>query len=105
MIKPTPGRVVWYVPNQGDDIPRDDQVLAAIIAFVHSDTMVNLMVIDCNGGTHKRTSVRLVHGGAAEGPYCTWMPYQKGQAAKAEALEQQLKQESENGQKLDQGRN
>ena len=95
MIKPTVGRVVWYVACEGDQhgsdpLPKSDQVCAALIAYVHSDTMVNLAVIDCNGKTHSRRSVALVHEGAKEGPYCTWMPFQKGQAAKTEALEKQV---------------
>ena len=90
MITPTVGRVVWFVPDAQDTIPRSDQVLAAIIAYVHSDALVNLAVIDCNGTMHPRTSVTLIQDGAKEGSYCTWMPFQKGQAAKTEALEQAL---------------
>lgn len=47
MIVPTVGRVVWfyrYVPGQGHKGP-----LAAHVAHVHSDTLVNLMVIDEGG--------------------------------------------------------
>jgi len=62
MIKPTVGRVVWYRPNAHDDLYGSDQPLAAHVAYVWSDTMVNLMVIDHNGGTHPRTSVVLRHG-------------------------------------------
>jgi len=93
MIKPTVGRVVWYRPNAHDDLYGSDQPLAAHVAYVWSDTMVNLMVIDHNGGTHPRTSVVLRHGESSPPggqSYCEWMPYQKGQAAKAEALEQKL---------------
>ncbi len=93
MIKPTVGRVVWYVGSEGDELngmPKSDQVCAALIAYVHSDTLVNLVVFDCNGAPHSRTSVTLLHEGAKEGPYCTWMPYQKGQAAKTEELEAKL---------------
>lgn len=90
MIKPTVGRVVWYVPAPGDTIPCGDQVLAAHIAYVHSDDCVNLMVIDMHGDTHTRSSVTLVQDGAREGSYCTWMPYQKGQAAKTDSVEAKL---------------
>lgn len=90
MIKPTVGRVVWfykYIPSQGYKGP-----LAGHVAFVHSDTMVNLMVIDENGHPRSETSVLLVQDGQPpSGDYCTWMPYQKGQAAKTEALETQLR--------------
>lgn len=87
MIKPTPGRVVWYYPpagcessafvSAGDGVPH-----AAHIARVWSDTCVNLMVIDANGNPRSRTSVLLVQGDnprpASE--FCEWMPYQIGQA-------------------------
>lgn len=91
MIKPTVGRVVWfyrYVQGQGHKGP-----LAAHVAFVHSDTMLNLMVIDENGNPRAQTSVSLIqddHDVPAH-DYCAWMPYQKGQAAKTEALEAGLK--------------
>ena len=97
-IKPTPGRVVWYCPSRNDNITRHgDAPLAALVAYVWNDAMVNLMVIDANGFPHSRTSVLLSQEGApaaetlgGEISYCTWMPYQRGQAAKAEALEKQL---------------
>lgn len=90
MIKPTVGRVVWfykYVPGQGHKGP-----LAAHVAYVHSDSMVNLMVIDENGLPRSETSVYLRQEGneAPQSNYCEWMPYQKGQAAKTEALEQRV---------------
>lgn len=90
MIKPTVGRVVWfykYVPGQGHKGP-----LAAHVAFVHSDSMVNLMVIDENGNPRAETSVYLRQEGTEtpQGNYCEWMPYQKGQAAKTEELERRV---------------
>lgn len=87
MIKPTVGRVVWfykYIPEHGHKGP-----LAAHVAEVHSDSMVNLMVIDSDGTPHPRTSIPLIQEGGEKplGDFCEWMPYQKGQAAKTEALE------------------
>jgi len=94
MIQPTIGRIVWYHPASTEAIPGagGPQPLAAIIAHVWSDTCVNLAVFDANGTANNRTSVYLLQDGA-ERPgsmYAEWMPYQKGQAAKTEALEAQL---------------
>ena len=90
MIQPTVGRVVWFykwVGSQGYKGP-----LAAHVAFVHSDSMVNLMVIDENGNPRPETSVHLRQDDEEreQSDYCEWMPYQKGQAAKTEALEAKL---------------
>lgn len=87
MIKPTVGRVVWYYSEADQPQPN-----AAIIAFVWSDTVVNLAVIDRNGVSNPQTSV-LLYQGEGEKPthhFCEWMPYQQGQAAKTEALEKKL---------------
>jgi hypothetical protein len=90
MIKPTIGRVVWFWNSPG---VRGDQPEAAIIAFVHSDTVVNLGVFRDNGNCTGFASVKLYQGEGEppEGAYCEWMPYQKGQAAKTEALEAAIK--------------
>ena len=87
MIKPTVGRVVWYHPGPQED--HHGETLAAHIAHVWSDTCVNLMVIDPNGNPFNRTSVFLYQGDTdrPSSQYAEWMPYQKGQAAKTEALE------------------
>jgi len=94
MIKPTIGRAVWFTPSGPSDSLAWDgkQPLAAIVAYVWSDTMVNLSVFDQNGKQFGQTSVFLYQGDTdrPKGYYCEWMPYQQGQAAKAEALEKQL---------------
>lgn len=92
MIQPTPGRMVWYRPNGSDTGVAHysgDAPLAATVTHVWSDRCVNLTVFDSAGTPHARTSVPLVQDGdTAPGfAYCEWMPYQKGQAAKTEALE------------------
>jgi hypothetical protein len=92
MIQPTIGRVVWYRER---DQPKDAQPNAALIAYVHSDTMVNLAVFDFNGVARSETSVYLHQGDDDFDPgdrYCEWMPYQQGQAAKTEALQKQLQE-------------
>lgn len=70
------------------------QPQAAIVAFVHSDRMVNLAVFGQNGNTFPMTSVTLrqPEDERPSGPFCEWMPYQQGQAAKTEALEKKLEE-------------
>ena len=87
MIAPTVGRVVWYRKNLGDEQP-----FAALIVHVWSDTCVNLAYFDANGIAENETSVLLWQEGNPKPDYryCEWMPYQKGQAAKTEALEKKL---------------
>lgn len=97
IIKPTVGRVVLFYPSSrtgdaGFACPQAGEPLAAVIAKVWSDSCVNLAVFDANGVAHSRTSVLLVQDGQ-ERPgsyYCEWMPYQKGQAAKTDALKAQI---------------
>jgi hypothetical protein len=90
MIKPTIGRVVWFHPSGSTS---DQQPLAALIAYVHSETMVNLATFDVNGVASGATSVFLYQGDTdrPQSYYCEWMPYQQGQAARTEALEKKLK--------------
>jgi len=102
MIKPSNGRIVWYTPAvKSDNFDSDAMIcqhdravpLAAMVVHVWGDRMVNLVVFDSNGTPHARTSVALVQDGdlAPElGRFAAWMPYQKGQAAKAEAAEAML---------------
>lgn len=97
MIKPSVGRVVWYYPAAGDPCfsASYKAPYAAHIAYVWSDTCVNLMVISPEGQPLQKTSVELVHDDSVLPPnqsYCAWMPFQKGQAQKTEALEQKLKE-------------
>lgn len=73
MMVPTVGRVVYY--NQGTG--ESPKLLAAIIAWVWSETVVNLMVIDPNGVPHGQTSIPY----GAGGNQWDWMPYQKSKAA------------------------
>jgi len=91
MIKPTIGRQVWYTPSATDRanvVIQDDQKHAATVVSVHSDTEVNLAVLDAVGQPYTVLGALLVQDNEypAEGiGYCEWMPYQKGQAAKTEA--------------------
>lgn len=96
MIVPRNGRIVWYTPaREGGDIEQfitqhGIAPLAAMVCHVHGDRMVNLVVFDNQGFMHARTSVTLLQDDDRKpegGRFCAWMPYQKGQAAKTEALE------------------
>lgn len=99
MIKPTIGRVVWYWPTAYDlaqgmfAYPGSDQPMAATVAFVHSDRMVNLSVVDHNGQAFEKRSATLLQDGDVvrdRAGYAEWMPFQKGQTARTEAAEAQL---------------
>lgn len=89
MIRPTVGRIVWFHHNANiagfDD---RDAPLAAIVTYVHSDTLVNLCVFGPNGDSYAKASVYLEQGDAPRsvGMYCRWMPYQKVQSEKVQQL-------------------
>lgn len=93
MIKPTVGRVMWYWPEAED---RGEQPFCALVAHVCDDNMVNLAVFSEEGdvlGGMRRVPIVQEGGPHTIGasPYCEWMPYQRGQAAKADELQKQLK--------------
>lgn len=95
MIKPTRGRVVLFTPSAVDIMMAGGEPLAAIIAHVHSESVINLTVFDGFGRVHARPSVTLLKEGEVAAPgsaFAEWMPYQKGQAAKTEQLEAQVAQ-------------
>jgi hypothetical protein len=87
MISPTVGRIVWFYPAH---LWRTGpEPLAAIITDVRSPQVVDLCVFDAVGAATGREHVDLVQDDSVQPDhaYCTWMPYQKGQAAKTEQLE------------------
>lgn len=93
MIKPSIGRVVWFYARGTEQRDAGEQPEAAIVAFVHSDDCINLMVISEAGTPRPMTSVALMQEeDFAEGvdtdwpfSFATWMPYQQAQAKKHEA--------------------
>ena len=97
MITPTVGRVVWFRPHVADkemQIHDVRQPCNAQIVFVWNDRLVNLACHDHDGNAFQRTSVPLLQDDdkkPEDGFFACWMPYQKGQAAKAEQLEEKLK--------------
>lgn len=84
MIPPTVGRVVWYYKHGKTQKDAGEQPHAALVAYVHSDTYVNLAYFDQNGNAANASSVQLVQEGDTipEHGFCCWMPYQIGQAKK-----------------------
>jgi hypothetical protein len=88
VITPTIGRVVWYYHGHHTQ----DQAYAALVTYVHSDTLINCVAFNPNGEPLSCTSVPLIQDNSERpvGHYAEWMPYQKGQAAKTEALEKQV---------------
>jgi hypothetical protein len=88
MIKPTVGRVVWYWLAAGSP---QRAPLAAIVCGVKSDYCKTVRIRPW-GALCPHIDVPLIQEGD-ERPvthFCEWMPYQKGQAAKTEALESKL---------------
>lgn len=88
MIKPTIGRQVWYwgtVEEREDNL----QPQAATVCYVHGDDRVNISVLSHKGEYFFVEFAKLLQDN--EKPvapsFCEWMPYQKGQAVKNEALE------------------
>ena len=87
IIKPTVGRVVWILGRSGS--LDKTQPEAAFVTYVHGDRLINVAGFNANGVPFALTSLTLVQpeDPAPEWQYATWMPYQKGQAAKTEQLE------------------
>jgi hypothetical protein len=95
MIEPTVGRIVWFRSLEH----QTNEPLAAIITAVHHPRLVNICAFNPMGSPLARVNVPLWHGetqgdGTVEPrpakSHCEWMPHQKGQAAKTEALEKQI---------------
>ena len=86
-IEPTVGRIVLV------HVSGHEQPLAALITAVHQ-TGINLAAFSARGNVLPLHSVHLVQDGetppTGAHAWAEWMPYQKGQAAKTEKLEQQL---------------
>jgi hypothetical protein len=91
IIKPTVGRKVWYFTSarhhEGFTAGEpDNQPYDATILFADNDRDVNLLVVDHLGITQTCVGVQLFQEGddTPRGAHARWMPYQTGQAAKAE---------------------
>lgn len=101
-IEPTIGRVVWFWPDPG--LGREDGLIdktkpwSASIVYVHpprlgfeGEDLINVAGYKHNGRAFFATDIPIVQEQAEHDgmlmPHAQWMPYQKGQAAKTEALE------------------
>lgn len=109
-IKPTVGRVLHFHPSREFAAGRGMVLLCqgdpmdAHLVYVHRSGLVNLAVFDHAGNQHAITDVKLLQD-ADQAPlneqgqliesYATWMPYQKGQAAKTEQAERVVQALSE----------
>ena len=98
LIRPTIGRQVWFWESGNlhrlhDGTPHGVipkfQPEAATVVRVWGDRMINVQVIDCNGSARSQCSVALQQPGdeIPEGPHCSWMGYQIGQARAQKAIE------------------
>lgn len=82
---PSIGRICWV------NMPvRSDQLCAAIVTYVHSESLVNLACFDRNGDIHPLMRMEFYHGDDGKVPVgrAGWMPYQVQAQAKAEAKPQ-----------------
>lgn len=91
VIPPTVGRRVWFWPHSSEVAGMNmsrlhaEQPMDAGIAFVGPGPLINISFADHTGRMHHLMSVPLLQDGdepPADRGHCTWMPYQKGQAAK-----------------------
>lgn len=85
MIKPTIGRNLHYFLAG-----KHDDEHACLLVGVNSDTNINLAVFNHDGSHFRAENVLLVQPEDKppnDVPYAAWMEFQKGQAAKAEALQ------------------
>lgn len=91
MIEPTVGRVVWVHRSIAPSLPHC-QPESGQIVFVHGPRCVNVVGHDMDGHYFFLRSLQLLQDddGPTSSDYAWWMPYQKGQAAKTEALEKQI---------------
>lgn len=89
MITPTVGRVCLYVETAEETWPKvEGQPFAAIVCAVLPSGNVNLTLFDAEGNLHTKLDTSFTEDQQPGHPF--WMDYQKGQAAKYEALESKL---------------
>lgn len=83
-VIPTVGRVMWFFTQENLTEP-----LAAIVTGVITDSHINAAVFSYNGNPMSYSNLLVVQDGEARPSselvyhWVEWMPYQKGQAQKA----------------------
>jgi hypothetical protein len=97
MINPTVGRIVWFYPEQEDleagFVWDYVQPCAATVVHVTDPQTINLHVLDHTGQAWAFEEVLLfqdVRPTRFRHRCAEWMPYQKNQQAKQEALDAKL---------------
>lgn len=83
MIEPSVGRIVWVRSASENPLP-------AIVTSVISNTRITATIFDLGSERHQSLDLYQGDGPKPPIPYAEWMPYQKGQAAKTEALEKAM---------------
>jgi hypothetical protein len=91
MIEPGIGRIVHFYPagHAPGDLPH-----AAMIVGIRDARTINLAIFTPEGHQYRGLDVLLIQDDSDVRPtdrgYAEWMPFQKGQAAKTDALQAQL---------------
>lgn len=93
-IEPTVGRVVWYYLYEHQRAGRTEPFAAMIASTSAMKRDVNIGYLDHAGNHCSMQDIPLVQDGEQipdDSPrgYCTWMPYQIGQAKKTEELQRE----------------
>ena len=91
MIEPTVGRILYLWPSASEKA-RNGEPIAAIVSAVVNDSRVTVTAFPASG-PRVYENIQLVHPDdtyPVAGPFCEWMPYQIGQAAKTEELQAKL---------------
>lgn len=89
-IEPSLGRIVWFFPPIDSGRHEDGQPFGSMIAGVNDDGTINLLVAARDGSPYGVQNVTLLQDGDdidQDQAHAVWMPFQKGQAAKTEALQ------------------
>lgn len=86
MIKPTVGRVVWVIRTE--DTTDIQQPEVGLVTYVWHERMINVAGFDHNGKPFVLNSLTLIQDDDAkpEVNFACWMPYQKIQTEKHQAL-------------------